>query len=170
MIEVGLNMYLYRTIDMSPVHGNGDIFVDKMEKLEKVFPELHLNVENGIEFREELATWKRANAIHYWMVNNVQKGIDDDGYHQIPIAKIKVLKVLAELALKSEQPQEILPTSENVLFGNANYDEEYRTNLIHTVDVLDNILKMHEEIVRDIDEIGMSYRIIYYYKCFKRAR
>ena len=44
----------------------------------------------------EVAYWRKANHIHKWFVDNVQKGIDDCGYYKVSKKKLEELKNICE--------------------------------------------------------------------------
>ena len=44
--------------------------------------------------------WRKANQIHNWFVENVQKGIDDCGYYRVSCKQLENLKATCERVLK----------------------------------------------------------------------
>lgn len=48
----------------------------------------------------EVAYWRKANQIHNWFVKNVQNGLDDCGYYEVSITKLKELKEICDKILK----------------------------------------------------------------------
>lgn len=94
----------------------------------------------------ELAYWRKANAIHKWFVDNVQKGKVRNGYqlkkflwfHYKKYNKVDG-KVLTKDSIK--YCQEKLPTQEGFFFGSTDYDEHYYDNLVYTKERLNHILE-----------------------------
>lgn len=93
---------------------------------------------------EEVAYWRKANAIHNWFVENVQDGNDDCGTYYVPKVGIEVLVNLCKQLLEKKDPKEaerILPTQEGFFFGNTDYDEWYWNQLENTINQLEPLLK-----------------------------
>lgn len=93
--------------------------------------------------REEVAYWRKANAIHKWFVDNIQDGIDDCREHR-PITKndLETLKDLCERVLNNHDlAPELLPTMPGFFFGNYEYDECYFEILETTVEICDRIIE-----------------------------
>lgn len=95
---------------------------------------------------EEIAYWRKANAIHQWFVNNVQEGEDDNNPYYVSTEQLKKLLELCKQVLKEpDKAPELLPTQEGFLFGSTEYDNRYFQSLDYTVDVLEAELKEHED-------------------------
>jgi hypothetical protein len=93
---------------------------------------------------DEAAYWRKANAIHHWFVENVQRGIDDCKEYEVTKAQLEELlstvnKVLDDFSLA----EELLPTTTGFFFGGTEYDEAYLEDLKITKESLDRILKEH---------------------------
>ena len=91
---------------------------------------------------EEIAYWRKENAIHKWFVKNVQDGEDDCGVHR-PLTKddIKNLRRLCIDVMESpEDAQKILPTEGGFFFGNTVYNEWYFNGVKDTIGQLNYIL------------------------------
>jgi len=87
---------------------------------------------------ENIATWRKANAIHQWFVRNVQEGEDDCKQYSV---SVKQLKELLELSIQvQKEPNkalELLPTQGGFLFGSTEYNSRYFQSLDYTVEVLE---------------------------------
>jgi len=86
---------------------------------------------------EQVAYWRKANQIHHWFVENVQRGEDDCqpyycSYEQLNELFSLVCDVLAEPA----RAEELLPTESGFFFGGTDYDESYMLDLTETRDML----------------------------------
>ena len=94
---------------------------------------------------EDIAYWRKANAIHQWFVNNVQNAEDDCKPYNVSNEQLKKLLELCVQVLKEpDRAPEILPTQEGFLFGSTDYDARYFQSLNYTVDVLGTELKEYE--------------------------
>jgi hypothetical protein len=103
---------------------------------------------------EEVAYWRKANAIHRWFVENVQGGVDNQANYYVSREQLQQLldavnKVLADRSLAAEE----LPTQDGFFFGGTGYDEYYFSDLERTKEILEAVLK--EDGVYD-----------YYYTCW----
>ena len=114
------------------------------------------------EITEEVAYWRKANAIHKWFVDNVQNGKDDCGEYYVSQKQLKELldrcnKVIAASKLvkgkikngerftmedgtyieDSTVARELLPVAEEFFFGSTAYDEWYLDNIKYTKEVIE---------------------------------
>ena len=104
----------------------------------------------------EVHSWRKANAIHWWFVKNVQEGIDDCKSYYVPEEKIKELLVICKNIINEpELANDLLPTQEGFFFGSQEYDEWYFKDLKETLVIL-------EEEVKEIEKGKMIYD--YYYQ------
>lgn len=92
---------------------------------------------------EEVAYWRKANAIHEWFVDNVQGGEDNcDAHRELTRSDLLTLRDLAhEVYTNPDLAEALLPTQSGFFFGSTSYDEWYFDNLKNTIDQIDNILK-----------------------------
>jgi len=95
---------------------------------------------------EEIAVWRKANAIHQWFVNNVQDGNDDNNPYFVSTEKLKELLELCKQVLKDpNRAPEMLPTQGGFLFGSTEYDNRYFQSLDYTVETLKNEFNKDED-------------------------
>jgi len=93
------------------------------------------------EVVEEVAYWRKANHIHQWFVENIQKGIDDCGEYRVPIYKLEELVNVCNKVLKDKsKASELLPTQGGFFFGSTEYDEHYIYDVENTVRMLEEVL------------------------------
>jgi hypothetical protein len=95
---------------------------------------------------EEVCTWRKANGIHAWFVNNCQDGNDDCKRYYVSIEKLKELHgIIVKILDNFKLAEELLPTQSGFFFGSYDYDEYYFDDLKFTRDVLDAEFKNYEE-------------------------
>ncbi len=95
---------------------------------------------------EDIAYWRKANAIHWWFVQNVQKGEDDCHPHEVSIEQLStLLQVCKQVQKEPDRAPKLLPTQEGFLFGSTEYDSSYFQSLAYTVSVLGEELKEDED-------------------------
>jgi len=101
---------------------------------------------------ENIAIWRKANAIHQWFVRNVQEGEDDCKPYSV---SVKQLKELLELSIQvQKEPNkalELLPTQGGFLFGSTEYNSRYFQSLDYTVEVLEAVLKEDEDQLQEYE-------------------
>lgn len=120
-----------------------DMYLRKYEKDEVV-----LNCDTSDEncykcngCKEEAIYWRKANQIHNWFVKNIQNGVDDCGYYEVSIEKLKELKELCGKVLEDNSlAEKLLPSTIGFFFGSTEYDEYYFEDLERTVLELDILL------------------------------
>jgi hypothetical protein len=91
---------------------------------------------------EEIAVWRKANAIHQWFVNHVQSGEDDCKLYYVSTEQLRELLERCKQVLKEpDTAPELLQTQGGFLFGSTEYDNRYFQSLDYTVEVLEAELK-----------------------------
>lgn len=87
----------------------------------------------------EVAYWRKANQIHSWFVENVQKGVDDCGNYYVDRDEIRTLAELCGRAVETKDATLLEPKS-GFFFGSTDVDEYYWGELQSTKDNLNRIL------------------------------
>ena len=94
-----------------------------------------------------VAYWRKANQIHKWFVDKVQKGTDDCGIYYVERSQLEELVATCKEVLnvvKTVEGAELaaskLPTASGFFFGGTDYDEYYLEDLKNTVTMLEAIL------------------------------
>ncbi len=123
---MGLDQYLY----------GANMTIDA----ETVTSEIHL---------EEVAYWRKQNAIHKWMVDNVQDGVDNCAMYVLDTSHLKRLLVECKKVLENPTPEnamKCLPTVSGFFFGGTDLTDEfeleyYLSGLKYTVEIIRELLK-----------------------------
>ena len=92
-----------------------------------------------------VAYWRKANQIHKWFVDHVQKGVDECQLNYTKREQLEELRDLcAELLEKQdvEEAQQRLPSSSGFFFGSTSYNEYYWADLRATVSQLNRALSL----------------------------
>lgn len=130
---MGLDMYLYAK---KYFYSNDE----KIKKISKEFSEME-----GFECKEikfEVGYWRKANHIHKWFVDNVQRGEDDCEEYNVSIEKLEeLLKLVKEVLENHNKAEELLPCQEGFFFGETEYNEYYFEDLNRTKEMLEKILR-----------------------------
>jgi len=90
---------------------------------------------------EEVAYWRKANAIHRWFVENCQNGVDECQESYVTHEQLSELVSICKEILKNPKsaPEE-LPTQAGFFFGTTEYGEPYLDDLRETVRQLEPCL------------------------------
>lgn len=114
------------------------------DKLIRFYSKLENPDEHGfVNIKEEVAYWRKANAIHQWFVDNVQDGEDDCCVHR-ELTKSDLLElrnIAHEVYTNPDLAEELLPTQYGFFFGSTSYDRWYMDDLERTIKQIDSILK-----------------------------
>ena len=91
---------------------------------------------------EEVGYWRKANHIHKWFVDNIQKGNDNCRRYLVPKSKLKGLLLLCEMVCKDPKlAKKYLPNRDGFFFGGVAYDEYYFSATEETRDIIKKALK-----------------------------
>lgn len=102
---------------------------------------------DAIEIKIDLMYWRKANHIHAWFVENVQKGADDCGNYYVEREQLAALdKLCAEVVMSrsTSVAEEKLPCSTGFFFGGTDYDEWYFEQTKDTMVGLQKLLELSE--------------------------
>ena len=102
-----------------------------------------------------LGSWRKANHIHNWFVDNIQDGIDNCGVYEVSKEQLeKLLDTCKEVLINSnligqeghkyiKEPsmaRRLLPTT-SFFFGSTEYDDWYLENIKLTIEIVEEVLK-----------------------------
>lgn len=93
--------------------------------------------------QEEIAYWRKANAIHLWMCNWLNNGNEINCEpHEIGITELRILRDTCERVIQDiSLADELLPTTSGFFFGSTEYDEWYIQDLQETVVAINRVEK-----------------------------
>jgi hypothetical protein len=112
---------------------------------------------------EDVAYWRKFNALHGWIIRECANGIDECQEIDIDEEQFKELlstlkQVVAEWDSSSnkETIEDLLPPTLGFFFGSTAIDEDYMEDVKFTVPIIEEVLKTIEE---DEDEVvSYTYR------------
>jgi hypothetical protein len=139
---MGLDMYLTRK---TPVwsYGTKEYSV-QVTKNNEPLPFIESEKIEGVI--EEVAYWRKFNALHNWFVENVQDGVDKCQTSAVTLEQLKsLLNLLKEVQENSDKAEELLPTTEGFFFGGIEYDDYYFEELSNTIEVLEKLINDDEK-------------------------
>ena len=107
---------------------------------------------NHLTYVFPIITWRKANQIHKWFVDNCQEGNDNCQRHWVSESDLEELLEIINEILEIKDPtekvtkaKELLPTDiEGCCFGSEEYDDYYFEDLEKTKKVLDKLFAYEE--------------------------
>ncbi len=135
-----------------------DSYLYKRDKNKK-----EVSSKDDVYFQHEEAFiyWRKANQIHNWFVQNVQKGVDDCNEHQVqPTDLIKLYDKLILARLGRDET--LFPPTEGFFFGGVEIDDYYWQTLLRTIaDIKKEVDTLKE--LRDNNKLDEA-EFTYYYQ------
>lgn len=95
---------------------------------------------------EQVAYWRKFNALHGWFVNECGGGIDE--CQDINVDEDKLVELLETLKKVSDNftlAKELLPPVQGFFFGGDEIDEYYKEDVNSTIKIIEELLKEHEQ-------------------------
>lgn len=94
---------------------------------------------------EQVAYWRKFNALHAWFVQNCQGGVDECQESYVSIEKLKeLLAALEQVIADKNSATKVLPTQGGFFFGGTDYDDYYFQDVKDTIKVLKALIKESE--------------------------
>jgi hypothetical protein len=136
---MGLDMYLNKHTYVQHWEHNGDnnyeVTVTKAGKPTNINPK---KIKYIIE---EAGYWRKANAIHNWFVENVQKGVDNCSDYYVDTDDLeKLLDACEKVKADNSLADTLLPSASGFFFGGTEYDEWYFNSIDNTIEILKEAL------------------------------
>jgi len=105
---------------------------------------INLSDLSYLEF--EAIYWRKANAIHKWFVDNVQKGEDDCRSYRVGVDDLENLLLTVDVCLANKKEcHKLLPLLDGPFFGSREYDEYYFEELERTRDEINILLRNYPD-------------------------
>jgi hypothetical protein len=94
------------------------------------------------EIVEDVMDWRKANAVHGWIVEKVQGGVDDCGEYYFSKEKMReLLEIVDKVLIDNSLAGDLLPPTTGFFFGSYDIDDYYLEDLKYTKEGLEKILK-----------------------------
>lgn len=166
---MGLDMYLF--VEKSTYISHYDLkdHPEKQELVKDFFPKELKTFQDQIFERNfldkterfQIGYWRKANAIHNWIVQNCADGVDECQDIFLTEEKISMLRDLCIKVLDNPQDSKnLLPTADGFFFGSQAYDEWYMDDIKYTKDLLDQVLAFLSDRKKE-ETSGIYYSIFY---------
>lgn len=99
---------------------------------------------------DEITSWRKANAIHKWFVDNVQDGVDDCGQYKVTKEHlIQLHNACNDVLNDNNLAEQLLPTQSGFFFGGTEYGDGYYYDLRETKNTIDYILEYKSYVFED---------------------
>jgi hypothetical protein len=94
------------------------------------------------EVVEEVAYWRKFNALHNWFVNRCQNGVDDcrDAYVEREVLE-ELVQLLTDVLNDPDSARERFPPQSGFFFGSTEIDDWYWSDVRETRDLIEKLLK-----------------------------
>ena len=145
---MGLDMYVFYTNRTN--HTSDELVkIDNIKHLNPKTPEAqpflplreYTSLKDVFTIFHEGAYWRKANTIHAWFVDNIQKGVDDCSIYELTREDLENLKNVCVESIKTKTPSVLKPRG-GFFFGTLDIDDWYWADLKRTVEQVDKMLAM----------------------------
>ena len=179
---MGLDMYLEASFSTRAYVSPTDADYEAMREGEEVKVEKSRELKNALDaigfenapiqhqfnhftYVFPIITWRKANAIHKFFVDNCQEGNDNCQRHYVSESDLENLLEIINQILEIKTPvaremkaEELLPTDiEGCFFGSKEYDDWYYKDLEDTKKTLEKVFEYEENA-----EAGKCFDSFYY--------
>lgn len=148
---MGLDMYLYlKKYDSTFRECN---YPEELKEFEQEIEQRNYKEIESVSFYQ-VGYWRKANAIHNWIVQNCADGVDECQYVYLSEEKLQELLEKCEEVIKdNSKASELLPTTKGFFFGSQAYDEWYFEDIKYTIHIVKKLL--------DFIKFDKRYEVIY---------
>lgn len=143
---MGLDMYLYKKTyvqnwEHNPPEQHHQIEIKRGGVLRK-----DIKPNRICYITEQVAYWRKFNALHGWFVNNCASGLDECQDISVDEDKMKeLLETLKEVSSNFDKAEELLPPTQGFFFGGDEVDEYYKEEVISTIKIIEDLLEEQEQ-------------------------
>lgn len=103
-----------------------------------------INLKKIVTIVEDAGYWRKANQIHKWFVDNVQKGNDDCREYHVSVEQLKALHDLCVKAVETNDAT-LLPPMQGFFFGQYEINEWYWADIKATIELLKPIIESPDD-------------------------
>ena len=179
---MGLDMYLEASFsqrayerptdqDYADMREGKEVKIEKSSEFEEAISSIGFEdapidyAYNHFQYVFPIITWRKANAIHKFFVDEVQKGNDNCERHYVSretlvelLDRITTILDIKTPVAREMKAEELLPTNiEGCFFGSKEYDDWYYQDLKRTKDILEKVFEYEENA-----EAGKCFDSFYY--------
>jgi hypothetical protein len=143
---MGLDMYLYKKTyvqnwEHNPPEQHHQIEIKRGGVLRK-----DIKPNRICYITEQVAYWRKFNALHGWFINNCGGGVDECQDISVDEEKLKeLLETLKEVSSNFTKAEELLPPTQGFFFGSDEVDEYYKEEVNSTIKIIEDLLEENEQ-------------------------
>lgn len=148
---MGLDMYLYIDKYVSRMNYDRSADGDLTATVQPLFQAITEALGTQSLIREDdwtgytvqvpVGYWRKANAVHNWIVTFCADGEDNCQKIYIPRKQAQELVDLCKMTIANpDKADEFLPTTSGFFFGSTEYDEWYLKDIQDTIDIFEPLL------------------------------
>jgi hypothetical protein len=143
---MGLDMYLYKRTYVQNWEHNPPEQQHQIEVKKNGVVRNDIKPNRICYITEQVAYWRKFNALHGWFVNECGGGIDE--CQNINVDEDKLVELLETLKKVSDNftlAKELLPPVQGFFFGGDEIDEYYKEDVNSTIKIIEELLEEHEQ-------------------------
>jgi hypothetical protein len=143
---MGLDMYIFKVKktahsikELSDLDRNpkpGDVTIAEFEPLDQPYTE---TMPDHYTIFQEVAYWRKFNALHQWFVSNVQNGIDRCDLHELDQDTLRKCHDVLEEAFYKKNHY-ILPPTQGFFWGSTEVDDYYWNNVEEAIQTISSLI------------------------------
>jgi hypothetical protein len=143
---MGLDMYLYKRTYVQNWEHNPPEQQHQIEVKKNGVVRTDIKPNRICYITEQVAYWRKFNALHGWFVNECAAGVDECQNINVDEDKMKeLLETLKEVSSNFDKAEELLPPVQGFFFGGDEIDEYYKEDVNSTIKIIEELLEEHEQ-------------------------
>jgi hypothetical protein len=143
---MGLDMYLYKKTYVQNWEHNPPEQHHQIEIKRGGVLRTDIKPNRICYITEQVAYWRKFNALHGWFINNCGGGVDECQDISVDEEKLKeLLETLKEVSSNFTKADELLPPTQGFFFGSDEVDEYYKEEVNSTIKIIEDLLEENEQ-------------------------
>jgi hypothetical protein len=143
---MGLDMYLYKRTYVQNWEHNPPEQQHQIEVKKNGVVRNDIKPNRICYITEQVAYWRKFNALHGWFVNECGGGIDECQNINVDEDKlVELLETLKKVSDNFTMAKELLPPVQGFFFGGDEIDEYYKEDVNSTIKIIEELLEEHEQ-------------------------
>ena len=143
---MGLDMYLYKRTYVQNWEHNPPEQQHQIEVKKNGVVRNDIKPNRICYITEQVAYWRKFNALHGWFVNECGGGVDECQDINVDEDKMKeLLETLKKVSDNFTLAEELLPPVQGFFFGGDEVDEYYKEDVNSTIKIIEGLLEEQEQ-------------------------
>jgi hypothetical protein len=147
---MGLDMYLYKKTYVKNWEHNPAMMQHQIEVKKNGVVRNDIKPNRISYIVEEVAYWRKFNALHGWFVEKCGGGVDECQDIYVPEeSMLELLNTLKEVSNalsvgNVDATKEVLPPTQGFFFGSDDIDDYYVESVNQTIEIIEDLMKEQE--------------------------